>query len=53
MPKVMYKTKDGMKTKMFPYTKEGTKQAKSFSKLVDGKLDMSMNNAKMKYAKKT
>lgn len=42
MPKVMYKTKDGMKTKMFPYTKAGTEQAKEFAKLVNGKVDMSM-----------
>lgn len=42
MPKVMYKTKDGMKTKMFPYTKAGTEQAKEFAKLVNGKIDMSL-----------
>tara|TARA_R100001463_G_scaffold10924_4_gene31240 strand:- start:771 stop:944 length:174 start_codon:yes stop_codon:yes gene_type:complete len=53
MPKVMYKTKDGMKTKMFPYNKSGVDQAKSFAKLVNGKVEMSMKNSKMKYAKKT
>jgi|TARA_E500000318_G_scaffold111442_1_gene130043 hypothetical protein len=53
MPKVMYKTKDGMKTKMFPYTSKGTEQAKDFAKLVNGKVEMSVKNSKMKYAQKT
>ena len=53
MPKVMYKTKDGMKTKMCPYNKSGVDKAKSFAKLVNGKVEMSMKNSKMKYAKKT
>lgn len=53
MPKVMYKTKDGKKTKMFPYTSKGTEQAKDFAKLVNGKVEMSVKNSKMKYAQKT
>ena len=53
MPGVKYKTKDGMKKKTFPYTKDGIQQAKNFAKTIGGKLDMSMNNsAKGKMKKK-
>lgn len=53
MPGVMYKTKDGMKKKVFPYNEKGIEQAKAFAKMIGGKLDMSMNNsAKAKMKKK-
>ncbi len=40
MPKVMYKTKEGMKTKHFAYTKQGVEDAKSFAKSTSGKIAM-------------
>ena len=53
MPGVMYKSGDGQKKKMFPYTKSGVASAKQFAKASGGKLDMSMNNsAKAKMKKK-
>ena len=52
MPQVMYKTKDGMKTKSFSYNKSGLEQAKAFAKLTGGKMKMSVNESKMKFAKK-
>ena len=52
MPQVMYKTKDGMKSKSFSYNKSGLEQAKAFAKLTGGKMKMSVNESKMKFAKK-
>jgi hypothetical protein len=52
MPQVMYKTKDGMKSKSFSYNKSGLKEAKEFAKLTGGKMKMSVNESKMKFAKK-
>ena len=52
MPQVMYKTKDGMKTKSFSYNKSGLEQAKAFAKMTGGKMKMSVNESKMKFAKK-
>lgn len=52
MPEVKYKTKDGMKSKHFSYTKKGMSEAKQFAKLTGGKMTAGLNDAKMKYAKK-
>ena len=52
MPEVKYKTKGGMKTKHFSYTKKGMKDAKQFAKLSGGNMSSRLNDVKMKYAKK-
>ena len=52
MPEVKYKTKDGMKTKHFSYSKKGMEDAKQFAKLTGGKMTTKLNDVKMKYAKK-
>jgi len=46
MPKVMYKTKDGMKSKKFSYTKKGVADAKSFAKQTSGKIAMGYKKKK-------
>ena len=40
MPKVMFKTKEGIKTKHFAYTKQGVEDAKAFAKNTSGKISM-------------
>jgi hypothetical protein len=38
MPKVMFKTSEGIKTKHFAYTKQGVEDAKAFAKSTSGKI---------------
>ena len=52
MPEVMYKSNSKMMKKSFPYNSKGVMEAKNFAKMTGGKMKMSVNESRMKYAKK-
>jgi len=53
MPEVMYKSNGKMMKKKFSYNAKGVNEAKNFAKMTGGKMKMSVNESKSKYAKKT
>ena len=50
---VMYKNKNNRSKKSIKYKEKGVKKEKNLDKRTGGKMKMSVNESRMKYAKKT